>query len=147
MKKISFLATAAMLMFNIQSNATRVTHTYADGSIEVYYTDMDCSEVNGWVSQHPEWQGIVSCDPEVIIAPPTGGTISVNSVKVEVSKLNDFSGWTTPKGNAAPGYIDRITTKQASVSSPNNSNSYFIAGIAAVLGIGIGFVVGKKRKG
>jgi len=136
-----------MLIFSTQSHATRVTHTYVDGSGEVYYTDMDCSDVHAWVAQHPEWLNIVSCDPEVIIAPPTNGTLTVNSVEVKVPTLTDFSSWTNPKGNAAIGYTDRINNKQASVNIPSNTNSYLLTALAGVVGIAMGFVFGRKRNG
>ena len=144
MKKITLIGMVFNIFCCIPSMATRVTHTYADGSQEIYYTDMDCSEVNAWVAQHPEWSDIVSCDPEVIVAPPSGGVINVNSVKVEIPVLKDFSGWVKPTGKPAEGYISRIKmTREAAATS---GFSGYLAVLTGVICLGAGFFAGRYKR-
>jgi hypothetical protein len=144
MKKAILIFLSGIIFYSVPSMATRVTHTYADGSQEIYYTDMDCSEVNAWVAQNQEWRDIVSCDPEVMVAPPAGGVITVNSVKVEVPAIKDFSVWVKPSGKPANGYISRIKgNREAGVTQKSSGYLYLLTGIVC---LGLGFLAGKFKR-
>lgn len=131
MKRLTILG-FVLTFVTLTTHAARVTHTYADGSTEVYYTDMSCNEVYNWVDAHPEWTNIVSCDPEVMVAPPTGGTISVNSTMVSVESLTDFKQMGSPKGKGG-----------LSSSKCNKSNSLLYKILFAVGGVLLGIILTK----
>ena len=136
MKKI--LLTCLVLLTTLTNLfASRVTHTYADGSVEIYYTDMDCRDVNDWVSQHPEWQGIVSCDPEYMTGPPNNGTITINGTAISIKTVKDFAEFGTPKGE--PGF----SIKDCKSCKEGGSNSYLFNAGLLLAGLVIGILVMK----